>query len=113
MLIYVGGTLCRVAYRHNREIWLKAALIDDLIQGIGQCSMARDSENPNAPKKGSKKAKGPTPFIAQYLEIKAQHPEALLFFRMGDFYELFFDDGHFHVHGHKKIAKKIQNKVDI
>ncbi|MEO1407906.1 MAG: DNA mismatch repair protein MutS, partial [Pseudomonadota bacterium] len=28
----------------------------------------------------------------QYLEIKAQHPDALLFFRMGDFYELFFDD---------------------
>lgn len=81
-----------MAYRHNREIWLKAALIDDLIQGIGQFSMARDSENPNAPKKGSKKAKGPTPFIAQYLEIKAQHPEALLFFRMGDFYELFFED---------------------
>ena len=38
------------------------------------------------------KAKGPSPFMAQYLEIKAEHPEALLFFRMGDFYELFFDD---------------------
>jgi DNA mismatch repair protein MutS len=30
--------------------------------------------------------------MAQYLEIKAQHPDALLFYRMGDFYELFFDD---------------------
>ncbi|MEO0386298.1 MAG: DNA mismatch repair protein MutS, partial [Pseudomonadota bacterium] len=30
--------------------------------------------------------------MAQYLEIKAEHPNALLFFRMGDFYELFFDD---------------------
>ncbi|WP_294613507.1 DNA mismatch repair protein MutS [uncultured Roseovarius sp.] len=30
--------------------------------------------------------------MAQYLEIKAQYPEALLFYRMGDFYELFFDD---------------------
>lgn len=38
------------------------------------------------------KAKGPTPFMAQYLEIKADHPDALLFFRMGDFYELFFQD---------------------
>ncbi|MEL8054909.1 MAG: DNA mismatch repair protein MutS [Pseudomonadota bacterium] len=38
------------------------------------------------------KSKGPTPFIAQYLEIKARHPDALLFFRMGDFYELFFED---------------------
>ena len=30
--------------------------------------------------------------MAQYLEIKAQHADALLFYRMGDFYELFFDD---------------------
>lgn len=30
--------------------------------------------------------------MAQYLEIKAQYPGALLFYRMGDFYELFFDD---------------------
>ena len=30
--------------------------------------------------------------MAQYLQIKAQHPDALLFFRMGDFYELFFED---------------------
>lgn len=33
-----------------------------------------------------------TPMMAQYLEIKAQHADALLFYRMGDFYELFFDD---------------------
>jgi DNA mismatch repair protein MutS len=30
--------------------------------------------------------------MAQYHEIKAQHPDALLFYRMGDFYEMFFDD---------------------
>jgi len=30
--------------------------------------------------------------IAQYLDIKAQYPDSLLFYRMGDFYELFFDD---------------------
>ncbi len=30
--------------------------------------------------------------MAQYLSAKAQHPEALLFFRMGDFYEMFYDD---------------------
>ena len=34
----------------------------------------------------------PTPMMVQYLEIKAAHPGALLFYRMGDFYELFFDD---------------------
>ena len=33
-----------------------------------------------------------TPMMAQYLDIKAQYPDALLFYRMGDFYELFFDD---------------------
>lgn len=33
-----------------------------------------------------------TPFMAQYLAAKAEHPEALLFFRMGDFYEMFFAD---------------------
>ncbi len=33
-----------------------------------------------------------TPMMAQYLEIKAGYPDALLFYRMGDFYELFFDD---------------------
>lgn len=33
-----------------------------------------------------------TPMMAQYLAIKEQHPECLLFYRMGDFYELFFDD---------------------
>ena len=33
-----------------------------------------------------------TPMMAQYLEIKAQYKDALLFYRMGDFYELFFDD---------------------
>ncbi|MDH5176002.1 MAG: DNA mismatch repair protein MutS [Gammaproteobacteria bacterium] len=33
-----------------------------------------------------------SPMITQYLRIKAQYPEVLLFYRMGDFYELFFDD---------------------
>jgi DNA mismatch repair protein MutS len=33
-----------------------------------------------------------TPMMQQYLRIKAQHPDMLLFYRMGDFYELFFDD---------------------
>ena len=33
-----------------------------------------------------------TPMMAQFLEIKSDHPDALLFYRMGDFYELFFDD---------------------
>ncbi len=30
--------------------------------------------------------------MAQYMAAKAEHPEALLFFRMGDFFEMFYDD---------------------
>ena len=37
-------------------------------------------------------AERPTPMMAQFLEIKAAHPGFLLFYRMGDFYEMFFDD---------------------
>jgi len=33
-----------------------------------------------------------TPMMRQYLGLKAQHPDMLLFYRMGDFYELFFED---------------------
>jgi DNA mismatch repair protein MutS len=33
-----------------------------------------------------------TPVMQQYLRIKSDHPETLVFYRMGDFYELFFDD---------------------
>jgi DNA mismatch repair protein MutS len=33
-----------------------------------------------------------TPMMQQYLRIKSQHPDILLFYRMGDFYELFYDD---------------------
>ena len=33
-----------------------------------------------------------TPAMQQWFEIKSQHPECILFFRMGDFYELFHDD---------------------
>ncbi len=33
-----------------------------------------------------------TPMMQQYLHIKAEHPELLVFYRMGDFYELFYDD---------------------
>ncbi len=37
-------------------------------------------------------ADGHTPMMAQYSEIKARYPDCLLFYRMGDFYEMFFDD---------------------
>ncbi|WP_404356193.1 DNA mismatch repair protein MutS [Methylotuvimicrobium sp. KM1] len=43
-----------------------------------------------------------TPMMQQYLRIKADHPDTLVFYRMGDFYELFFDD-----------AKKAAQILDI
>jgi DNA mismatch repair protein MutS len=43
-----------------------------------------------------------TPMMQQYLRIKAEHPDTLLFYRMGDFYELFYDD-----------AKKASHILDI
>jgi DNA mismatch repair protein MutS len=33
-----------------------------------------------------------TPLMRQYLEIKEAHPDCIVFFRLGDFYEMFFDD---------------------
>jgi len=36
--------------------------------------------------------RAPTPAMQRYLEVKAQHPQAILLFRMGDFYELFYED---------------------
>ena len=38
--------------------------------------------------------KDATPAMAQWFALKAEHPDALLFFRMGDFYEMFFEDAH-------------------
>ena len=47
---------------------------------------------PDAPPPGAFPGAAATPVMAQYHEIKSAHPGVLLFFRMGDFYELFFDD---------------------
>jgi len=45
-----------------------------------------------SPVSAGKAVSASTPMISQYLEIKHHHPDALLFYRMGDFYEMFFDD---------------------
>jgi DNA mismatch repair protein MutS len=45
-----------------------------------------------APKNGPRMTEPTTPLMQQYHAIKRQHPHALLLFRLGDFYELFFDD---------------------
>src|ERR671916_1776642 len=56
-----------------------------------------DAPNPHAPSgfasdppaEGAGRA---TPVMEQYIEIKAANPDCLLFYRMGDFYEMFFED---------------------
>ncbi len=49
--------------------------------------MARPSKNPS-----SEKSAATTPLMAQYAAVKAQHPDAILLFRIGDFYETFGED---------------------
>ncbi|HPY42682.1 MAG TPA: hypothetical protein PLM98_19305, partial [Thiolinea sp.] len=43
-----------------------------------------------------------TPMMQQYLRLKAEYPEILLFYRMGDFYEMFYED-----------AKRVAQLLDI
>src|SRR3954462_15364066 len=45
-----------------------------------------------APASEAEPAAGASPVMAQYFEAKARQPDALVFYRMGDFYELFFED---------------------
>jgi DNA mismatch repair protein MutS len=59
----------------------------------GTALSAADAQpQPSGDESGSSHPGGVTPSMAQFLEIKAAHPDCLLFYRMGDFYELFFDD---------------------
>src|SRR3954469_18652830 len=51
-------------------------------------SLSLNEDPPSAPEP----AQRPTPVMEQYIEIKAANPDCLLFYRMGDFYELFFED---------------------
>ena len=51
-----------------------------------------DRQNPDQSDRLSPTSGTVTPMMEQYIEIKAANPDSLLFYRMGDFYELFFDD---------------------
>jgi DNA mismatch repair protein MutS len=53
---------------------------------------ATASRGPDAPAPSAGEDARVTPLMEQYVEIKAAHPDCLLFYRMGDFYELFFED---------------------
>src|SRR5215813_14423819 len=52
----------------------------------GRSAMSERIESPDAVDAAT------TPLMAQFLAVKRQHPDALLFYRMGDFYEMFFED---------------------
>jgi DNA mismatch repair protein MutS len=54
--------------------------------------MSDPRADPQAGAAGERALAAHTPMMQQYLRIKAQHPKVLLFYRMGDFYELFYDD---------------------
>ncbi len=54
--------------------------------------MLIDKGKSETPEKKSEDFAGHTPMMAQYLRLKADHPDTLLFYRMGDFYELFYGD---------------------
>ena len=43
-----------------------------------------------------------TPMMAQYFRIKSEYPDTLVFYRMGDFYELFYED-----------ARKVNRLIDV
>src|ERR1700749_739873 len=60
------------------------------LEGNGAAPAAVDAASVNLIASGD--AAGVTPMMRQYQEIKTAHPDCLLFYRMGDFYELFFQD---------------------
>lgn len=69
-------------------MWIAARRFATLVAPLNdRLAMSSDptSTRPTAPSKT-------TPMMQQYLRIKAEFPHMLLFYRMGDFYELFFDD---------------------
>jgi DNA mismatch repair protein MutS len=69
----------------------QAKTVKDMDPAAGAEANPAGMEEVNAPA-GAREIASLTPMMRQYLETKALNPEALLFFRLGDFYELFFED---------------------
>ena len=64
----------------------------ELFGELSQSSRQPQQTQKDFPHKDKTKSAIATPMMAQYLKIKHAYPKTLLFYRMGDFYELFFDD---------------------
>lgn len=82
------GVACdKVAFLNNRQT-------GSTVNKAATAPISQDNEEASA-QSDSKPVVSkdrPTPMMEQYLGIKVDHPDALLFYRMGDFFELFFDD---------------------
>ena len=66
----------------GRSVWRADGRFVAVLIGLARIYPPHDRPMPDSP----------TPMMAQYIEIKAANPGSLLFYRMGDFYELFFGD---------------------
>jgi len=75
-----------IIHRHRHDMQKKTA------NAASAAPIAKTDAIPNVPDVPDDPFAGHTPVMRQFLAIKAKHPGVLLFYRMGDFYELFFDD---------------------
>jgi DNA mismatch repair protein MutS len=64
--------------------------MDSTAPATSPASSSNDA--PNAASRALRDLESHTPMMQQYLRIKSDHPDTLVFYRMGDFYELFFED---------------------
>ena len=84
-----------LAYQRAKEAEQKA--VEDaasVISEVGDAEQDADSSSPSGEdvKEVATSAQEPTPILKQFQELKAKHPEAVLLFRCGDFYESYMED---------------------
>src|SRR6202158_2407400 len=83
-------------FHREGEHWKRTAVNRDLVQEFSGGVCEKRQKNDGAlcynPPKPVQMTEPSTPLMRQYAAVKKEHPTALLFFRLGDFYELFFDD---------------------
>src|SRR5579863_6781550 len=82
-------TACPIAHRHDT---LSKVIREDAQVAPPQDSAVADVDLGPAHPPAEKPSSELTPFMRQWTLAKRENPDALLFFRMGDFYELFYDD---------------------
>src|SRR3989441_10113190 len=81
--------------RYERALQSAGGTIRDAGRGAAGAAPAQDSHRRTAVRGGgavTPRVEADTPLMQQYREIKARYPQTILFFRMGDFYEMFEDD---------------------